>query len=230
MVDTIRQVVDVVSKYAGGALPEPARARVRSFILCLPQRWANVATSHVNLESTATATAASTSASASAASVGGNANANGNGNLGGGMGGGGVGGGQQKVEGKGKVRSERTGRGGRTSASVPYSFGEGSGRRSRPVSRATSPSASRNGFVEVGSVGGVGGVGGGGRSGVVPMAHAAQKILTLATESLDMLRAVTQVFKESLDKADAYVFLYVFLIRFADSVFFCLGGVDGWRG
>ena len=37
------------------------------------------------------------------------------------------------------------------------------------------------------------------------MAHAAQKILTLATESLDMLRAVTQVFKESLDKADAYV-------------------------
>ena len=33
--------------------------------------------------------------------------------------------------------------------------------------------------------------------------NAAQKILTLATESLDMLRAVTAVFKESLDKADA---------------------------
>ncbi|KAI0085821.1 hypothetical protein BDY19DRAFT_964569 [Irpex rosettiformis] len=35
--------------------------------------------------------------------------------------------------------------------------------------------------------------------------NAAQKILTLAsTESLDMLRAVTAVFKESLDKADAW--------------------------
>ena len=32
-------MVDVVSKCAGGALPEPARSRVRSFILKLPQRW-----------------------------------------------------------------------------------------------------------------------------------------------------------------------------------------------
>ncbi|KAI0358281.1 Opi1-domain-containing protein [Trametes cingulata] len=40
VVDTIRQVVEVVSRYAGGALPEPARTRVRSFILCLPRRWA----------------------------------------------------------------------------------------------------------------------------------------------------------------------------------------------
>jgi hypothetical protein len=42
-VHTIRQVVDVVSKYAGGALPEPARGRVRGFILKLPQRWASKA-------------------------------------------------------------------------------------------------------------------------------------------------------------------------------------------
>ncbi|KAH7106193.1 Opi1-domain-containing protein [Auriculariales sp. MPI-PUGE-AT-0066] len=40
VVQTIRQVVDVVSKYAGGALPEPAKATVRAFILHLPQRWA----------------------------------------------------------------------------------------------------------------------------------------------------------------------------------------------
>ena len=33
--------------------------------------------------------------------------------------------------------------------------------------------------------------------------QAAQKILTLATESLDMIRGVTGVFKESLDRADA---------------------------
>jgi len=43
VVHTIRQVVDVVSKYAGGALPEPARTRVRGFILKLPQRWATAA-------------------------------------------------------------------------------------------------------------------------------------------------------------------------------------------
>jgi len=45
IVHTIRQVVDVVSKYAGGALPEPARGRVRGFILKLPQRWASKAAS-----------------------------------------------------------------------------------------------------------------------------------------------------------------------------------------
>jgi hypothetical protein len=43
VVQTIRQVDNVVSKYAGGALPEPARSRVRGFILHLPQRWANAA-------------------------------------------------------------------------------------------------------------------------------------------------------------------------------------------
>src|SRR4051812_47073218 len=43
IIHTIRQVVDVVSKYAGGALPEPARNRVRGFILKLPQRWASKA-------------------------------------------------------------------------------------------------------------------------------------------------------------------------------------------
>jgi transcriptional repressor OPI1 len=43
IVHTIRQVVDVVSKYTGGALPEPARGRVRGFILKLPQRWASKA-------------------------------------------------------------------------------------------------------------------------------------------------------------------------------------------
>ena len=47
---------------------------------------------------------------------------------------------------------------------------------------------------------------------------AATKILTLATESLDMLRAVTAVFKESLDKADAYV-VFLFLFSACDSLF-----------
>lgn len=41
LVMTIRQVVEIISNYAGSALPEPARARVRDFILSLPHRWAN---------------------------------------------------------------------------------------------------------------------------------------------------------------------------------------------
>lgn len=41
VVSTVRQVVEIMSKYAGGALPEPARATLRSFILLLPERWAS---------------------------------------------------------------------------------------------------------------------------------------------------------------------------------------------
>ncbi|CEG64361.1 hypothetical protein RMATCC62417_01344 [Rhizopus microsporus] len=40
IVDTLRKVVDVISKYAGTGLPEQAKAAVRSFILALPSRWA----------------------------------------------------------------------------------------------------------------------------------------------------------------------------------------------
>jgi hypothetical protein len=42
IVHTIRQAVDVVSKYAGGAFAEPAKDRVRGFILGL-HRWASKA-------------------------------------------------------------------------------------------------------------------------------------------------------------------------------------------
>lgn len=40
IVNTLRKVVDVVSKYAGQGLPEQAKAAVRGFILALPSRWA----------------------------------------------------------------------------------------------------------------------------------------------------------------------------------------------
>lgn len=39
VVETIRKVVDVVSTYAGAALPEQARRYVRSSILGLPEKW-----------------------------------------------------------------------------------------------------------------------------------------------------------------------------------------------
>lgn len=40
IVDTLRKVVEVISKYAGSGLPENAKASVRVFILQLPSRWA----------------------------------------------------------------------------------------------------------------------------------------------------------------------------------------------
>ena len=40
IVDTLRKVVEVISKYAGTGLPEQAKVAVRGFILALPTRWA----------------------------------------------------------------------------------------------------------------------------------------------------------------------------------------------
>lgn len=45
IIDTLRKVVDVVSRYAGTGLPEQAKASVRKFILALPGRWATLSTS-----------------------------------------------------------------------------------------------------------------------------------------------------------------------------------------
>ncbi|KAI8093672.1 transcription factor Opi1-domain-containing protein [Halteromyces radiatus] len=40
VIETLRKVVEVITKYAGTGLPEQAKASVRSFILALPSRWA----------------------------------------------------------------------------------------------------------------------------------------------------------------------------------------------
>lgn len=154
VVNTIRQVVDVVSKYTGGALPEPARARVRGFILHLPQRWASAAsasTAHGIPEGTP---GASSVAGASAGSTGNSRRA--------------------------RQRKERTAGGpDRSLSGTPAS------------SRASSPLSSSRATM--------------GRTTASTATRAAQHILTLATESLDMMRGVTGVVKESLDRADAYV-------------------------
>ena len=160
VVDTIRQVVDIVSKYAGGALPEPARQRVRGFILHLPQRWASA--SRQGPEPT-----------------------------------------QPYPASTGKRRSGRYG----------YNTAEGSS-ASNPypapasLSRPGSPTHSRTTSVtgrhprSTPSVTGSPTVTSNGMSAIAAN-QAAQRILTLATESLDMIRGVTGVFKESLDRADA---------------------------
>src|SRR5262249_24971102 len=127
IVSTIRQVVDVVAKYAGGALPDPARARVRGFILMLPQRWANAA----------------------GVVVGRNAD--------------------NERRGSGRIHRHyrERGTGGRTGSDSPTS------------SRSCSPLATRVHQGQLSSTGAA--------------VHAARRVLTLATESLDMMRGVTGV-------------------------------------
>lgn len=147
VVNTIRQVVDVVSKYAGGALPEPARSRVREFILNLPQRWANAAPRQIR-------------GPPAAHQPGLNSRRRRNGT------------------------ESRPGSAASTAPSSPLltprtlnnnaASTHVSSYRQTTASRPTAGSATQ----------------------------AAQRILTLATESLDMMRSVTGVFKESLDRAD----------------------------
>ncbi|KAF8797355.1 Opi1-domain-containing protein [Phlegmacium glaucopus] len=176
IVQTIRQVVDIVSKYAGGALPEPAKTRVRGFILTLPQRWASKAgggggmtspTGGSERDSSVTAAASGTAATRRP-------------------------GGQRRA-----AQRERG-----TCSVNGIEGGLRSGTSSRAPS-PTSPRISRNSHLRHGS-----GDAGDGENGSVPAGTAlvaAQRILALATESLDMMRNVTGVVSDSLDRAEAWV-------------------------
>jgi transcriptional repressor OPI1 len=177
IVHTIRQAVDVVSKYAGGALPEPARTRVRGFILTLPQRWASKAggtgagaiSTAGNSERDSTVTAAASGSGAT-----------------------------RRPGGQRRAAYRERGSGGIES-----------NLRSGASSRATSPSMSPRIPRTAVSRRGGGDVGEGGENARVSAGTAlvaAQRILALATESLDMMRNVTGVMKDSLDRAEAYVF------------------------
>ncbi|KAG2046750.1 Opi1-domain-containing protein [Suillus hirtellus] len=154
IVQTIRQVVDIVSKYAGSALPEPARSRVRGFILHLPQRWA---TASVN-SAPGIADGAPGASSAVGAAAGG----------------------------AGSIRRARTTRHKERSAGGPD--------RSQACTPTSSRASSPMGSVRVGL-----------RPTTSAATQAAQRVLALATESLDMMRGVTGVVKDSLDRADAWV-------------------------
>ncbi|KAF7725475.1 hypothetical protein EC973_009575 [Apophysomyces ossiformis] len=55
IVDTLRKVVDVISRYAGSSLPHHGKVAVRGFILNLPGRWASLN----DIRSTTTSPAAS---------------------------------------------------------------------------------------------------------------------------------------------------------------------------
>ena len=175
---TIRQVVDVVSQYAGTALPEPARNRVRGFILKLPQRWASKAAAVVNVNVVGER---ETVAAASGSGAG------------------------------GAMRRGATRRA--AAAAAHRERGAESGASSRAASphrlARAPPMMTRHGQDTPETAGGGGG-GGAAEAGGGSVSHgaalvAAQRILTLATESLDMMRGVTGVVKDSLDRADACV-------------------------
>ncbi|KAJ6621543.1 transcription factor Opi1-domain-containing protein [Mycena sp. CBHHK59/15] len=167
IVHTIRQVVGVVSRYAGGALPEPARGRVRGFILGLPRR--------LGAE---------------------------DGGGGGGGGGNGHGGSASATaSGVGGATGVATGTAARRGARRER--GAGAVVESPTVSRPGSPRPRHGVHSRHGSGAGVGGGGGPVEPGKAMAA--AQRVLALATESLDMMRGVTAVVGESLDRADAWV-------------------------
>ncbi len=137
VVNTIRGVVDVIGKYAGNALPEPARNSVKAFILSLPARWATVNRSSTASSPTGYFGSSPSSPSFSSAHI-----------------------------------SEGPGSPTHLTANARYRNGAGSPREQMQVAAT---------------------------------AQAANRILTLAIESLDILRSVTIVFGESLDRADLWV-------------------------
>ncbi|KAK6985034.1 transcription factor Opi1-domain-containing protein [Favolaschia claudopus] len=172
IVHTIRQVVGVVSKYAGGALPEPARGRVRGFILDLPRRFSAEGPSGGGSESVAAAAAGGGGASASGSGTGRRSAPRSQRGASAG------------VVGAGEVASPAT-----SAPSSPHphyralhSHAHGHGGHSRRAS------AQDGAAVEPGRA-----------------LAAAQRVLVLATESLDMMRGVTAVVSDSLDRADAWV-------------------------
>ncbi|EAU89980.1 hypothetical protein CC1G_05896 [Coprinopsis cinerea okayama7 len=199
VVQTVRQVVDVVSKYAGGALPEPARSTVRGFILKLPQRWASKA----------------------GVPTSGNAI-----NPLGGAGGAGERGERERetvaaAAGAGAGGATRRRRAANRERGAGAENGERElGVKSAQSSRAPSPSSPRvpratinTSIAQLQQEGGNSSSAAGGApngAGGAQVSHgaamvAAQRILSLATESLDMMRGVTGVVKDSLDRAESWV-------------------------
>ncbi|KIM34248.1 hypothetical protein M408DRAFT_325701 [Serendipita vermifera MAFF 305830] len=177
VVNTIRQVVEVVGKYAGGSLPEPAKEKVKGFILSLPGRW-SVAVKDAGLgegwettEAEGGSSAEATSTARAGPSAGTNPRK------------------RNRLESSThSISSDTTALGsGTTGGSI--SAGPSSVSLA-PTARSTGP--------------------GGKRTQLLPPTagaarHAAHRVLTLAQESLHAVKGVTGVFKDTLDRADAWV-------------------------
>ncbi|GAA5856287.1 hypothetical protein JCM8547_000854 [Rhodosporidiobolus lusitaniae] len=168
VVETIRKVVEVVSKYAGAALPEQAKRYVRQSILGLPVKWASAIENRVPgganggpITAAAARRRRERSGSAGGWSVGGG------------------GGTQSEV---GTPRPERM-------HESYFSRPDGmAGSSSSTAMRDTAQATDDDGAAELS-----------------PTEDAADRVLTFAVESLDMLRAVTSIFGESVEKAEAWI-------------------------
>ncbi|KAL0571319.1 transcriptional regulator opi1 [Marasmius crinis-equi] len=176
VVHTVRQVVSVVSKYAGeSSLPDVARDRVKGLILMLPKKWAEAVKvgGPVASGSGATATGGPGGTERDSSTLGPAA-------------------GRAVSDRRHRVRE----RGLSSTGVSPAS--------SRAASPAASPRVSIRGLTHEG--GNIGVTNDGSRAMSANSAVAtAQKVLALATESLDMMKNVTGVLKDSLDAADAWV-------------------------
>jgi len=184
VIDTIRQVVDVIGKYAGGVLPEPAKATVKSLILALPGRWSS-AVREAGADLGEEWTGNDTQADGDPTAVGGsrtNPRKRGHGTL---------------NESSSSISSKISA--GSSSASVAAGFG---GRLARVTSMPNGVPAEVNGSASGRALHGAN------RKQLLPPTAgsartAAHRVLTLATESLHAVRGVTGVFKETLDRAEA---------------------------
>lgn len=123
--DTIRKVVDVVSKYAGAALPDQAKKYVRQSILGLPVKWASA------------------------------------------------------------IEGGRGPRGRSASVASTVDGMDGGSERMNQGNEQASTSATN--------------------PALGPTEDAAERVLTFAVESLEMLKGVTTIFGESVEKAEASV-------------------------
>lgn len=178
VVNTIRQVVEVVGKYAGGSLPEPAKQKVKGFILSLPGRW-SVAVKDAGLgegwETIEAAEPTSTTEGISTARAGPSSGANPRK--------------RNRLESSSQsISSDVTAIGSGTTAGS-ISAGPSS------VSLVSTPRPP----VPLGP--------GAKRPQLLPPTagaarHAAHRVLTLAQESLHAVKGVTGVFKDTLDRAD----------------------------
>ncbi|SGY35384.1 BQ5605_C002g01760 [Microbotryum silenes-dioicae] len=137
VVETIRKVVDVVSKYAGVALPEQAKRYVRQSILGLPVKWASA------------------------------------------------------IEGSRNARAQSIGA--HSTASTPRAE-----RMEDPYAAASAPSPGPSSSTATTESAGT-------STALAPTEDAAERILTFAVESLDMLRGVTGIFSDSVARAEDWI-------------------------
>ncbi|KAJ3889698.1 transcription factor Opi1-domain-containing protein, partial [Lentinula edodes] len=195
---TVREVVSVVSKYGGSAaLPEPARKAMKSFILKLPKKVGE-----------AMKMSGPSPEMHAGMSLAGSSN-------------GGTGMERDSVAAaaSGRARNDRRATARRSARGDRGLIGSSSAAPSPMSSRTNSPAASPrmhprvlhsatssiSGFSDQQDQGISGSRHGPSTISAGTAVVAAQRILTLATESMDMMRGVTGVVRESLERADAWV-------------------------